>query len=126
MRKPLLCNFRPSFWHQKSINKLCFFKPPFWRSLSSFYFIFCQTIQALGTPSKSSGRQNATPNRPMAPKFLQNIVRRLPFPCPEFSMHLLLPFGTLFVFFWYPFGSNWFPLARFSMLLRHQILPVPC
>ena len=50
MRKPLLYHFRPSFWHQKSINKSCLFKPSSWKS--NFSFSLDKKMVDLGAPSK--------------------------------------------------------------------------
>ena len=60
-------------WHQKPINKSCLFKPPSWTSFFYFMLIVSKKL-TLGTPSKSSGRQNGTQIIKVVPKCWKSLV----------------------------------------------------
>ena len=62
------------FWHQKYIKKSCFFKTPSCRPSFQVLCWFNEKTVDLGTPSKSSGRQNLTPNRPSGAKLSRNNI----------------------------------------------------
>ena len=91
----------------KTHSKLCFFETPSWRP---FFVIRCWFYAKnidLGTPAKSSGRPNRPPNSPSGAKhFCFWTLWKCLFSV-LFSWCICSSFGSLLVFFWYPFGSNW-------------------
>ena len=58
MRKPLFVYFRPPILASKINKEIMFFKPPFMDLMFLILSRFFPNIVDLGTPSKSSGRQN--------------------------------------------------------------------
>ena len=70
-----------------------FLKTPFWDIIFHFMLIFQKTL-TLGTPYKSSGRQNGTPNRSSGTKIMKTRSTRTPIgPTRETLKHWETPSG---------------------------------
>ena len=79
MRNVFFCSSRPPILvstYQKSIPKSSVSRAPSWTPLLIILRWFYLKIIDLGTPSKSIGRQNGTPNQPSAVKKLKKNISR--------------------------------------------------
>ena len=111
-------------WHPQSSQKLYFFKTPFWTISLMFLFRFYRKMLDLETPSKSSGRQNGTPNRPSGSKHLHfSSLCACLFPTHETLKHQGAPSG-LDLRFAYDLHSFAFSNLRGTVVTKYMIFLV--
>ena len=108
MRKPLFEHFGPPIWASKIKQQSYCFPPPFLDILFFNFMLICSKKRSLWGPIRNPvGANTGSKINEVAPKWLQNIVPRLPFFSRGFLTHLGCPlahFWCLLVTFWYPSG----------------------